>query len=395
MPAVVAAAAISAAGTVYASSQASAASDRTTDAQTQAQQNALDAQTRQFQQTQQNLAPYMAAGPSGLQNLDQFLSQMIPGYKPMYSSQPDWDAYLRDNPDAAEWVQAKAQQPDGIGRTPQQLAQQHYQLDGSRRTLNMTPGSTQPVASGEAPPMVRPDAGTAPSPWDHGVAMGPPTALEYLQGYKESDAYRAKTKLVTRDVNSGYAAKGMNRWGTTIEALATKINELADMDRGSWVKERLSALGYDQAGYAAKQRNYQTALQQYNVNRNVLNDTYSEDRNFDYGAIFDLIRLGQNSSVGVGNFGQAYANQVSNAYGNIGNAQAQNALSQGANNISTAGSLTGIANNVLNNWPSRAPNYNIAPVDPYGYGGNIFSSQASPGYVPNFTATPDFNTMFS
>jgi len=348
MPAV-AAALVTTAGTLYANSQANNAAEDAAQAQLQGQQQALDLQRQQYQQTRQDLAPYMGAGTASLQNLDAFLAQTIPGYRSMYGQQagPDWNAYLQANPDAAAWVQAKALEPDGQGKSLAELAQWHHQLDGSRREVPQT----QAAPAQAAPTMTRPETGPAPSPWDFGVAMGPPDSASYLTNYQESPAYKARTKTVTRDVNSGYAAKGLLRSGGAIKALSGKINDLADEDYDNWVKQRLSALQVDLSGYNARQRNYEVALGQYNANRNVLNSNFETDRSFGTGNLFDLVRLGQNSAVGAGNFGQSFANQGSNLFQDMGQTRANQYAQTGYNNALAANNITGAFGNIFNNWP--------------------------------------------
>lgn len=383
------------AGTLYASSQANGAARDAAQAQQVSQQQALDLQKQQYQQTQQNLQPYMQAGTSGLQNLDSLLAQYIPGYRPMYAQQsgPDWNAYLQANPDAAAWVQVKAQQPDGQGKSVEQLAQWHYQLDGSRREV---PQFAAPQATAPANDIgTRPTAGVEPTAMDFGVGMGPPSALSYLQGYKESEGYRVKQKGVTRDVNSGYAAKGLLRSGGAINALAQKTEDLLAEDENQWKQQQLAAFNADLAGYAARQKNYQTALGQYNQNRNVLNDIYNTDRSYNTGNLFNLINIGQNSAAGVGAAGQTYANNSGNILQNMGQTQANYANTVAGNNISTAGQLTGTFGNLLSNWGNRGANWNVSPIDPIGYGSSAINAAPLPGYVSNFTPTPNFSGLFA
>jgi hypothetical protein len=79
----------------------------------------------------------------------------------------------------------------------------------------------------------------------------------------------------------------------------------------------------------------------------------------DYGKLLDAIKIGQGAAGSAGAASQNMGNQLSSVYGNVGNAQASNALLQG-NNMS----------NLMGGISSGAQNLGLL----YGMGGGFGSS---------------------
>lgn len=107
-------------------------------AQTQAEQQALQLQQQQFGQTQANLSPFIQGGNEALNAQLKLLG--LGGV-----SQPNYAAYVQNNPDLLS-----AYQQNGQGQDMGQWGQQHWQQFGQNEGRQVTPfGTPQTGASGD------------------------------------------------------------------------------------------------------------------------------------------------------------------------------------------------------------------------------------------------------
>lgn len=342
----IAAAVIGVGGTLYASSQASKAANKQIAAQQTATQQQLALQRDAFNQQQQNLAPYLQAGYGALTQLQQ---QFGLGTSPEQSraGQTDWSQYLAQNPDAAAWVQTKAD----TGRSAEDLAAEHYRLDGSRRELPVYAAPTQAANTntpqtygpqvGERPTYARPDQPSAPAMPDLSAAA-----------YQQSPGFQTGLLAGQRNLNANFAARGLLGSGAGAEAAIKFGTDYQNQDYGNWRNNQLAQ--------------WQTQLAQFNQDRANTNANFNQDRQFgtgvydadrNYGTnrfdtqvgnLFNLVGLGnpsqtngllQNYANNTGNLLQNGANNLSSIYG------------QQANNAGgLAGNLVGIGQGLLGNY---------------------------------------------
>lgn len=328
------AAAIGTAGTLYASSQASKAAKQGLAAQQQAADQQLQLQREQFDRVQANNAPYLSAGNSAI------------------------DALL-----------------------------QQYGLSGDGGQAAQ--GGTPPY--GEQPTFERPtyDA-QAPTMGDYGYA---PSLGSYLTDFEHSPGYQNTLNEALRAVNAGSATAGKFFSGGRGMALQNRAADLANQDYNNWFQQQLQRYQADAGQYAQNrqfaQQDYNTALQQYNVNRNVLNDTFNQDRAYgtdvynqnrdlyynrqDTGTnnLFRLAGLGQASANSATAAGADYAANSGNVLGNRAGAQSDYYQQRAANNAGAVNNIAGIGSNLLSGYGlMRGANTNITALDPIGYGAN-------------------------
>lgn len=114
-------------------------------AQTQANDQAIAEQRRQFDTMQRLLSPYVNAGGPALQGL-----MDIAGLGGSKGSQVDWASYVQSNPDAlANWNAIKNTSSGAqFNGDMAAFGQFHYGADGSRRDL--TPFTTEGMSAGDA-----------------------------------------------------------------------------------------------------------------------------------------------------------------------------------------------------------------------------------------------------
>ncbi|MGL5361356.1 MAG: hypothetical protein ACRDBH_00630 [Bosea sp. (in: a-proteobacteria)] len=125
-------AAVSAGGSLLQSRSASKA----TRAQTQAQDASIAEQRRQFDALRELLNPYVQAGTPALRGLLDITGSN--------EGQPDWQAYLRDNPDVqAEYARVASQ---GQFSSPEEFASWHYTNYGQGEGRQVQTGGGQAAA---------------------------------------------------------------------------------------------------------------------------------------------------------------------------------------------------------------------------------------------------------
>lgn len=374
---IVAAAVIGAGASIYSSSQASAANNKSLRAQQQAQAEQMQWEREQLDRATQLNAPYTDAGYDALDQLMFELGLTQRG------GEPDWNAYMAANPDVAQRAQEGVTEgligPGKQWATPQDWAKYHYENGGKAEGRQVT---TTPVQA----PQGRPDPET---PTYFGPIGAPGEAPSFSPGeYKTSVAYAAKQKEATRAVNTGYAAKGLLRSGAAISGLATKTDDLLDEDYGMWWDQQLKA-------YDANLRRWMANATQYNKNRDVTLGQFNTDRSYDAGAydtrfgnLLDVTRIGQSAANNTAAAGESFTQGASAASQRRADATSQAAANQAGINANLFGDLAGTAVNLLgqsSGTSRRAPK----PISPVGFDsdGSPWRLQTPP-FIPNNLLTP-------
>lgn len=119
----------------------------------------------------------------------------------------DWEAYVRGNPDAAaNWAQVVGTKYDTFGGDIARFGQYHYQKDGSRRDLS---GYTTGAGDGGS--------------------------SDALDAFRNSSGYKDLVREGLSAVNANAYAKGMGRSGATYKALQDRGASLADRSAQGWL----------------------------------------------------------------------------------------------------------------------------------------------------------------
>lgn len=338
---------------------------KTINKQVEAQKYATDRsialQRDALAQTQSNLAPYLSAGYGALSQL-QSQFNLGNGAKPSGGAAgtsptqggPDYAAYLANNPDiAAEAARVVSTSPSSIGDMngdgtidATDYGQYHAQTFADRPvpTLAAAPQQAEEQTFGPQfdprPAYSRPDQPMAPSMPDLSAAA-----------YQKSPGFEAGLASGQRNLNANFAARGLLGSGAGAEAAIKFGTDYQNQDYNNWRNQQLAQ--------------YQTQLQQFNMDRANTNANFSSDRAFGTGAYesdrgYDTSRFDQQvgnlfNLVNAGNPSQANAG-IMNSANNIGGL-----LQTGANNLSSlygqqaqnagglAGNLTGIGQGLLGN----------------------------------------------
>lgn len=332
-----------------------------------------------------------AAQPSGVPASSRYATQSAGGSPqgPTVQGQaatqqaPDYAQYVETYPDVAAEFARLQSTPEGRDYLAQQgvndvndFGALHYQTNGQSegRQLNTTaaPASTYGADLSQI--------GTRPTfdprqTYTRPEAVGLPTAPSLsADRYQASPGYEWQLSEGNRAINAQSAARGLGQSSGAIKSALTYSQGLADQDYQQWVGNELniwqtdinrsiaqnniqnqnfeSDRGYGTSVYDAD-RAFSTG--QYESDRNYLTDAY----NTQTGNLLALTNIGQasanntaaagsNYAANSGNILRTSANNLSDAYGQIG-----------ATNAGLATSLGGLAGNVLTNLPGGS-----GPVTP-------------------------------
>lgn len=198
---------------------------------------------------------------------------------------PDFNAYLQANPDVMDEYQQEAAMGTmdalGIG-SPQEFAQWHYNKYGrdEGRPLPMT----QPMEAQAPADMGGGAEGFDPAYYgDSGFEMptfaprpdlpGAPSAAEFFGDFEASPDYEFRRNEMLRGLNVARYARGVGDSGGTIRETLARAGNLASGEYGDWWNRR--------------DRLYQTALGQYNIDAARTDARYDSDRAFNYGSAVD------------------------------------------------------------------------------------------------------------
>ena len=303
--AIIGSAILGAGASMAGASKASKAAQQATQAQTNAANQQLALQQQIYNDQRGLHAPYYAAGMQGLYGANGVMDLMgmsVPqpanqnqptnafasgsyGMGPMGQAQsgPDWNAYLQANPDVAQAAAAALRTPhlrnQGI-TTPQQYAEYHYRTHGQaegRQAPQYPQQQQQQVPTPEAPTqMPGVESGTPGQPAS--PAVDPRT-----QSLRNTPGYQWMQDEARRGVENSFASRGKLLSGGALTALQDRSQGIAD-------------------------------------------GTYQQTLN----NAFQLSNLGMGSAAQIQGAGSQYAANAGNAYGAIGNAQANGAMNRAA-----------------------------------------------------------------
>jgi len=394
------AAGVGLAGTLYSTSQNNKAVNKQL-AQQQATSDQIQAANAANQaKAEKNYAPAVGIGNSALDKLAQQYGLSTGAAGSGGPSAPggakyDIPGYIAANPDVAQAAQSLAAQgafgpgqqwasaEDWVAQTqlPNALAageQRTYPtLAEAPAAAAEAPGST-PMNT-PAPTFTRPDQGGAPG------------SEPFFGNYEESEDYKFLRDKALKAVNNQFGARGVLRSGGAARELMREASGLASQDKNQWFNRQNTL--------------YQSALQQFNLDRGNTNDNFNTDaaRGLatwadarDYGtnqantATNNLFRL---AGVGQSALGQVTA-AGSNATANSGNAamNATNAMGglyqqRADNNSALAGAISGFGQSALAAFGGgRTQSY--TPVQTSSINDAAVYRGASPGYVPGLTTMP-------
>lgn len=382
---VVAAAAIGAAGTAYAASQSSKATNKAIAAQQSATQQQLALQKEQYDQTRADQQPYLQTGYSALDALARQYGLTPNGSSSGAGGGYDVPAYIQQNPDVAARVQ-ELQASGAIGP------------NGQWKTAEDWVGQVQlpnAIAAGEQrsyPTLAAQGPSTTQTQWSEAMSAAPPTYERpefgsapsedaYFGDYEETEDYQFLRDKALKALNNSFGARGVLRSGGAARELLKEASGLAALDKNNWFNRQNTL--------------YQSALQQYNLDRNTSNANFESDRNYGTGlwqnqrdyatnrqdtATNDLFRLagaGQSALTATQNAGAGYAANSGNALQN--NASALSGLygQQASANSALVGAGTGLAKDLLSRYGGSA----LQPYQPYT---PVTAAIETPGYSTIF-----------
>jgi hypothetical protein len=260
-------------------------SSNAADAQTAAADKASQQQAAQFAQTRGDLLPYNTAGQGALNALSYGLGTSSPNAT---GGSPDYNAYLRDNPDVA----AAASKFAGSGQfaSPTDFARYHYQTygQGEGRALPTT-GGGMPAGGGGG---IGYGSLAAPVRMDEGTLQNTP-------------GYQFNLDQGLKAVGNSAAARGLGVSGAALKGAASYATGLAD------------------------------STYQSQFNNAVTNQTNT------YNRLMGAATLGENAGAQTGAYGTQTATNIGNNTIGAGNALAasSNAIGNTISGATSPGSL--------------------------------------------------------
>lgn len=340
MPTAVIAAAVGGAGAIGGAMINKSATSKATKAAQQAAADNARIQQQQYQQTRSDLQPYTQAGYAGTGGVLDYYGLRGSGGgggTAATPGQPDYNAYIAANPDVAAYMQANPQDVAAHGG-PEAYAAAHYQAFGQQegRQLPMTGGADAAAGDGgytgptfDPTGPQRPDMG--PRPTDYGAA---PSFSSFFDP-NPTQQYRDELQRTTRALNGAAGMGGTyfsgNR-GLKLQDNADRLYRADEQNRFN----RANSL-------------YQTALGQYNTNRDFGNTNYNVDKTFSNAAfdadrnyttgrqdtrtndLFRLTQIGANATGALAGAGQNYANAATSNNNNLASVTGNAALAGAAN----------------------------------------------------------------
>lgn len=208
---------------------------------------------------------------------------------------PNWQQYLQDNPDVAQWAITAARQPHftkGAGRaadyngdgtlSPEEMGRYHYQQYGQgegRQVVDYQPQNAFAASTPAQATQSTGQVGTA-QPVDTGTPADP-TEGPMTQTLRQTPGYQFMQDEAKRNLENSFASRGKLLSGSAMRALNAQSLGLAD-------------------------QTYQQALNNQ----------------------FNIANLGMGAAAQMQGAGNAYAANAGNAFANMGNAAANGAYGQ-------------------------------------------------------------------
>jgi hypothetical protein len=285
---------------------------------------------------------------------------------PAQTSQPDYAAYLAQNPDvAAEAQRVVSTDPNAIGDMnadgkidAMDYGQYHAQTFHDRPVPNSAPVASQvPQAPAAQDPNAAPNLMNAARP----DAQAPPTSFgaapdlnSFFSNFEADPGAAYRRNQALDGVNAKSAVRGKLRSGDAAKSLATLSSDLASQEYNNWFA-RQNTLYNNANNQYNNQRAYDTSLWQYGTDRGDRN--FNTDRSYQTGRedtrignLFDLTRIGVGAAGNVSGAVTNNANQQTGIYGSQANNQADAAYARANANSGMVGSLAGTATNLFANW---------------------------------------------
>lgn len=291
-----------------AASQQSAAANQAAQLQYQASQNALDFQKQQYNNSQQELAPWLQSGAGALSNLNYLLGLGQPSALNGNSTTSTGIPVIPLNGGSAAQPQNVPANIPGIGPGSSTTAA------GSPINLSASPNT----ALGAYGSLMQP----------YGQTFKAPTAADMAAN---DPGYQARLNLGTQALQQSAAARGNLLTGGTAQALNQFGQDYASNEYNNY---------YNRA--------YNTYAQNYNQ--------YQQQQANQYNRLASLAGVGQQTAQQLGTLGQNAANNVSsnllNTANSMGNSY-QNAAAANASGIvgssnALAGGITGATSGLSN-----------------------------------------------
>lgn len=229
------AAAIGGGATIAASSAASKASKNATAAQTAANDKALALQQQQADQTRQDYAPWRSAGLQALQQLSAVHGITIPqealaATAPANNNgQPDYAAYVKNNPDLLALYSAGTGQAKG--KSIEQFGAEHWNDHGQTENRPYTPSGPAGGTPAAAPATPTPNANPA----------------DPYGGFMASPDYQFRKDQGVTAITGNKAAKGLLDSGALGTGLINYGQQAATQEFGSWYDRLASLAGVGQS----------------------------------------------------------------------------------------------------------------------------------------------------
>ena len=327
--------------------QASAARDATA-AQVASQDRSLDLQRDIYADQRQLHQPYYQAGLQGLNGAGGVMDllghssggqaandhQAGPAnvFAPQQQSGPNWQGYLDANPAIMDYARSNPATLQQFGGDPLKLAEYHY------NTMGRAQGFRPPPEFAQASPT---QTSTPPTPAAPARPANDTGVSSQTQALRDTPGYQFLQDESARAIENSFASRGKLMSGAAMDALNTRTLGIADQ------------------------------TYQQGVNNN-----------------FNLANLGMGASAQIQGAGNSYANGASNAFANMGNAQANGAIGQA--DAFTNG-LQGVANSAwgglgaygaYSGWGNNNPSVGPAESGNSGYSGistNAFNDYLKPG----------------
>ncbi len=392
--ATIASAGIGAAGTLYASSQANKNTNKQIANQQQTTAQILAANQAQQDRARQDYSPAVNVGNTALDKLAQQYGLSPAAGAGGTGSQYDIPAYIQQNPDVAARAQELQGQgvigPNGQWKTQEEWVAQvqlpNAQANGEQRAYPQAAAPAGPAApaaddpmSRAAPSFTRPDQGSAP---DAGGFFG---------NYEETDDYKFLRDKNLKAVNNSFGARGVLRSGGAARELMREASALASLDKNQW--------------FGRQNTLYQSALQQFNLDRGNSNDNFNSDRGYgtsmwadarDYATnrqdtktdnLFRLTGVGQSALGAVTSAGSTATANNSNAL--QAGTNATNGLYQqkADTNSALAGALSGFGQSALGAIGGSRGSYTPVPTSSI-YDGAVYGNGQQPSYVAGLRTMP-------
>lgn len=385
---------IGALGTIYATGQQNKAVDKQIANQNATTQQVIAQQQAQQAQARSDFAPAVGTGNAALDALASKYGLSAPsGGAGAASSQYDIPAYMAQNPDvASRAAELQAQGvigPQGQWKTAEEWVGQvqlpNAKANGEARTYPELAAKPDGGPAGTSPN----DPMTAPAPtYERPTQGSAPGSEAFFGNYEETEDYKFLRDNALKAVNNNFGARGVLRSGAAARELMREASALSSQDKNQW--------------FGRQNTLYQSALQQFNLDRGNTNDNFNSDRGYgtsmwadsrDYATnrdntktdnLFRLTGVGQSALGAVTGAGSAAAANSGNAL--MAGTSATNGLYQqrADNNSALAGSLAGFGQSALAGYGGSK----LAPYTPVPSQTIMSATPAArPGYVP-FTTMP-------